>query len=157
MSISFSLSLSPLSLFLQSLASMTSTQVKVNRALSVPPVPFDLPLAANHRASVTIAPPSAHIGATPVQMRLISYDLREGQVLQSLFCSLYSGTLENLRLYAKLDQLLYLLCTCLTLLPCSLSKYLLCDLVYDRFPPLALFKSLCIYQSYIFLKYSNNM
>lgn len=65
---------------LQSLASMTSTQVKVNRALSVPPVAFDLPLAANHRASATIAPPSAHIGIAPIQMRLISYDLREGQV-----------------------------------------------------------------------------
>ncbi|XP_068180112.1 hormone-sensitive lipase isoform X2 [Antennarius striatus] len=64
---------------LSSLASMTSTQVKVNRAFSVPPIPFDLPLAANHRTSVTIAPPSAHIGAAPVQMRLISYDLREGQ------------------------------------------------------------------------------
>lgn len=69
---------------LSSLASMTSTQVKVNRALSVPPVPFDLPLAANHRASVTIAPPSAHIGAAPIQMRLISYDLREGQDSETL-------------------------------------------------------------------------
>uniref|UniRef100_A0A8C5DKV7 Hormone-sensitive lipase n=1 Tax=Gouania willdenowi TaxID=441366 RepID=A0A8C5DKV7_GOUWI len=72
---------------LSSLASMTSTTVKVNRALSVPPVPFDLPLAANHRTSVTIPPPSAHIGSAPVQMRLISYDLREGQdseTLQSL-------------------------------------------------------------------------
>uniref|UniRef100_A0A8C6KMV1 Hormone-sensitive lipase n=1 Tax=Nothobranchius furzeri TaxID=105023 RepID=A0A8C6KMV1_NOTFU len=69
---------------LSSLASMTSTQVKVNRALSVPPVPFDLPLAANHRASVTIAPPSAHIGSAPVQMRLISYDLREGQDSETL-------------------------------------------------------------------------
>lgn len=65
---------------------MTSTQVKVNRALSVPPVPFDLPLAANHRASVTIAAPSAHIGTAPVQMRLISYDLREGQVIGHYFC-----------------------------------------------------------------------
>nr|XP_057909214.1 hormone-sensitive lipase isoform X2 [Doryrhamphus excisus] len=64
---------------LSSLASMTSVTVKVNRAFSVPPVPFDLPLAANHTASVTIAPPSAHIGTAPVQMRLISYDLREGQ------------------------------------------------------------------------------
>ncbi|KAG7276214.1 hypothetical protein CRUP_004805 [Coryphaenoides rupestris] len=64
---------------LSSLASMTSTTVKVNRALSVPPVPFDLPLVANPKASVTIAPPSAHIGPAPVQMRLISYDLREGQ------------------------------------------------------------------------------
>ncbi|XP_069393843.1 hormone-sensitive lipase isoform X1 [Paralichthys olivaceus] len=67
-----------------SLASMTSTQVKVNRPLSVPPVPFDLPLAANHRVSVTISPPSAHIGTAPVQMRLISYDLREGQDSETL-------------------------------------------------------------------------
>ncbi|XP_023186431.1 hormone-sensitive lipase isoform X2 [Xiphophorus maculatus] len=69
---------------LSSLASMTSTQVKVNRALSVPPVSFDLPLATNHRASVTIAPPSAHIGIAPVQMRLISYELREGQDSETL-------------------------------------------------------------------------
>ncbi|XP_077383928.1 hormone-sensitive lipase isoform X3 [Festucalex cinctus] len=69
---------------LSSLASMTSVPVKVNRALSVPPVPFDLPLAANHRASVTVPPPSAHIGAAPVQMRLISYDLREGQDSETL-------------------------------------------------------------------------
>ena len=88
---------------------MTSTQVKVNRALSVPPVPFDLPLAANHRASVTIAPPSAHIGTAPVQMRLISYDLREGQVFKSSFSLQYSVTvknaikLHNLIFYVKLD------------------------------------------------------
>ncbi|XP_068616444.1 hormone-sensitive lipase [Brachionichthys hirsutus] len=69
---------------LSSLASMTSTQVKVNRAFSVPPMPFDLPLAANHRTSVTIAPPSAHIGAAPVQMRLISYELRDGQDSETL-------------------------------------------------------------------------
>ncbi|KAK5613289.1 hypothetical protein CRENBAI_024330 [Crenichthys baileyi] len=69
---------------LSSLASMTSTQVKVNRTLSVPPVHFDLPLAANHKASVTIAPPSAHVGTAPVQMRLISYELREGQDSETL-------------------------------------------------------------------------
>ncbi|XP_051920988.1 hormone-sensitive lipase isoform X3 [Hippocampus zosterae] len=69
---------------LSSLASMTSVPVKVNRMLSVPPVPFDLPLAANHQASVTIPPPSAHIGTAPVQMRLISYDLREGQDSETL-------------------------------------------------------------------------
>ncbi|XP_019751632.1 hormone-sensitive lipase isoform X2 [Hippocampus comes] len=69
---------------LSSLASMTSVPVKVNRTLSVPPVPFDLPLAANHQASVTIPPPSAHIGTAPVQMRLISYDLREGQDSETL-------------------------------------------------------------------------
>ncbi|KAG9334634.1 hypothetical protein JZ751_007457 [Albula glossodonta] len=38
---------------LSSLASMTSTQVKVNRALSVPPVAFDLPLVSDPRLSVT--------------------------------------------------------------------------------------------------------
>lgn len=77
------LSFSPSSVVIQSLASMTSTHVKVNRALSVPPVAFDLPLTGNYRGSVTIAPPSAHIGTAPVLMRLISYDLREGQVLKS--------------------------------------------------------------------------
>ncbi|XP_030226213.1 hormone-sensitive lipase isoform X2 [Gadus morhua] len=69
---------------LSSLASMTSTTVKVNRALSVPPVPFDLPLVDNPNVSVNIAAPSAHIGPAPVQMRLISYDLREGQDSEAL-------------------------------------------------------------------------
>lgn len=73
---------------------MTSTHVKVNRTLSVPPVAFDLPLAGNHRGSVTIAPPSAHIGIAPVLMRLISYDLREGQVVNSLFSSHSSDSLK---------------------------------------------------------------
>lgn len=59
---------------------MTSTHVKVNRVLSVPPVAFDLPLTGHQRGCVTIAPPSAHIGSAPVLMRLISYELREGQV-----------------------------------------------------------------------------
>nr|XP_043889502.1 hormone-sensitive lipase isoform X3 [Solea senegalensis] len=89
---------------LSSLASMTSTTVKVNRALSVPPVPFDLPLAANHRASVTIAPPSAHIGTAPVQMRLISYDLREGQDSETLLslCRSEGGAISlSLGLKAK--------------------------------------------------------
>ncbi|CAL8247495.1 unnamed protein product [Lota lota] len=69
---------------LSSLVSMTSTTVKVNRALSVPSVPFDLPLVANPKVLVNIAPPSAHIGPAPVQMRLISYDLREGQDSEAL-------------------------------------------------------------------------
>uniref|UniRef100_A0AAZ3PRZ8 Hormone-sensitive lipase n=1 Tax=Oncorhynchus tshawytscha TaxID=74940 RepID=A0AAZ3PRZ8_ONCTS len=69
---------------LSSLASMTSTQVKVNRALSVPPVPFDLPLVADPHLTVTIEPPSAHTGPGPVQMRLISYELREGQDSEAL-------------------------------------------------------------------------
>ncbi|XP_072547865.1 hormone-sensitive lipase isoform X2 [Salminus brasiliensis] len=64
---------------LAGLASMTSAQVKVNRALSVPPVSFDLPLAADPTHTVMISPPVAHIGPGPVQMRLISNELREGQ------------------------------------------------------------------------------
>ncbi|XP_029927407.1 hormone-sensitive lipase isoform X3 [Myripristis murdjan] len=69
---------------LSSLASMTSTTVKVNRALSVPPMPFDLPVVANPKTTVTIAPPSAHIGIAPIQMRLISHELREGQDSEAL-------------------------------------------------------------------------
>ncbi|KTG46868.1 hypothetical protein cypCar_00015634 [Cyprinus carpio] len=64
---------------LSSLVSMTATQVKVNRALSVPSLPFDLPFAADPTHMVTVSPPAAHIGRGPVQMRLISYELREGQ------------------------------------------------------------------------------
>uniref|UniRef100_A0A8C9WJ35 Hormone-sensitive lipase n=1 Tax=Scleropages formosus TaxID=113540 RepID=A0A8C9WJ35_SCLFO len=69
---------------LSSLASMTSTQVRVNRALSVPPVPFDLPLVSDPNLSVTVAPPVAHSGPGPVQMRLISHELREGQDSEEL-------------------------------------------------------------------------
>ncbi|XP_056141669.1 hormone-sensitive lipase [Lampris incognitus] len=87
---------------LSSLASMTSTTVKVNRALSVPPVPFDLPLAVNPKASVTIAPPSAHLGPAPVQLRLISYDLREGQDSEALLSlSRYEGGAISLSLGLK--------------------------------------------------------
>lgn len=60
---------------------MTSTQVKVNRALSVPPDCFDLPLVDDSTHTVTISSPVAHIGPGPVQMRLISSELREGQVM----------------------------------------------------------------------------
>lgn len=101
---------------------MTSTPVKVNRALSVPAVPFDLPLAANHRASVTIAPPSAHIGLAPVQMRLISYDLHDGQVLKLSFLSrCHGGTL--LKLYAREVLLFCLPSTFLTVAPSSLPEF----------------------------------
>ncbi|KAM9436362.1 hormone-sensitive lipase isoform 1-T1 [Clarias gariepinus] len=64
---------------LAGLASMTSTQVKVNRTLSVPPDCFDLPLVDDPTHTVTISSPVAHVGPRPVQMRLISSDLREGQ------------------------------------------------------------------------------
>ncbi|XP_074023481.1 hormone-sensitive lipase, partial [Numenius arquata] len=64
---------------LASVASMTSTQVGVCRALTVPPEPLELPLAADPSLSVTIAPPAAHSGPGPLHLRLLSYHLREGQ------------------------------------------------------------------------------
>uniref|UniRef100_A0A8B9NJK0 Hormone-sensitive lipase n=1 Tax=Accipiter nisus TaxID=211598 RepID=A0A8B9NJK0_9AVES len=64
---------------LASVASMTATQVGVCRALTVPPEPLELPLAADPSVTVTIAPPVAHTGPGPIHMRLLSYQLREGQ------------------------------------------------------------------------------
>ncbi|XP_051722340.1 hormone-sensitive lipase isoform X2 [Ctenopharyngodon idella] len=69
---------------LSGLMSMTATTVKVNRALSVPPMPFDLPLVADPTHMVTVSPPAAHTGPGPVLMRLISYELREGQDSEKL-------------------------------------------------------------------------
>ncbi|XP_074837127.1 hormone-sensitive lipase isoform X2 [Carettochelys insculpta] len=69
---------------LASVASMTSTQVRVSRALRVPPEPFELPLAADPSLSITITPPVAHTGPAPIHMRLISHELREGQDSEAL-------------------------------------------------------------------------
>ncbi|XP_037236611.1 hormone-sensitive lipase [Falco rusticolus] len=64
---------------LASVASMAAAQVGVCRALTVPPEPLELPLEADPKVTVTIAPPVAHTGPGPVHMRLLSYQLREGQ------------------------------------------------------------------------------
>lgn len=64
----------------QSLANMTSATVRVSRLLSLPPEAFEMPLTADPKFTVTISPPLAHSGPGPVLVRLISYDLREGQV-----------------------------------------------------------------------------
>ncbi|TFJ96237.1 Hormone-sensitive lipase [Platysternon megacephalum] len=69
---------------LASVASMASTPVRVSRALTVPPEPFELPLAADPSLSITISPPVAHTGPGPVHMRLISHELREGQDSEAL-------------------------------------------------------------------------
>ncbi|XP_043358055.1 hormone-sensitive lipase [Dermochelys coriacea] len=69
---------------LASVASMASTQVRVSRALTVPPEPFELPLAADPSLTVTISPPVAHTGPGPIHMRLISHELREGQDSEAL-------------------------------------------------------------------------
>lgn len=69
---------------LASLASIASTQVKVNKTLSVPPISFELPLATDPNLTVTVTPPVAHSGPGYVQMRLLSYVLREGQDSEEL-------------------------------------------------------------------------
>lgn len=69
---------------LSSLANMASVNVKVSRLLSLPPEAFDMPLISDPKLKVTISPPLAHTGPGPVYVRLISYDLREGQDSEAL-------------------------------------------------------------------------
>ncbi|XP_006871572.1 PREDICTED: hormone-sensitive lipase [Chrysochloris asiatica] len=69
---------------LSSLANMASTTVRVSRLLSLPPDAFEVPLTADPKLTVTISPPLAHTGPAPVLVRLISYDLREGQDSEEL-------------------------------------------------------------------------
>uniref|UniRef100_A0A1A8IBL7 Hormone-sensitive lipase n=3 Tax=Nothobranchius TaxID=28779 RepID=A0A1A8IBL7_NOTKU len=63
---------------------IASNPVQVNFTLTVPPVPLRLPLASDPRLSTTVSPPIAHWGPGPVHMRLVSYDLREGQDSEEL-------------------------------------------------------------------------
>lgn len=69
-----------MSLFLQNLARIRSQAVQVNLTLTIPGEPLSLPLAADPSLSVTVSPPIAHWGPGPVQVRLISHTLRQGQV-----------------------------------------------------------------------------
>ncbi|XP_030644633.1 lipase, hormone-sensitive a [Chanos chanos] len=69
---------------LSGLAKMSSNQVQVNMALTVPPNPLTLPLASDPTLTTTVPPPLAHWGPGPVHMRLISYTLRQGQVSKEL-------------------------------------------------------------------------
>ncbi|XP_019569304.1 hormone-sensitive lipase isoform X2 [Rhinolophus sinicus] len=69
---------------LSSLANIVSTTVKVSRLLSLPPEAFEMPLITDPKLTVTISPPLAHTGPGPVLVRLISYDLREGQDSEEL-------------------------------------------------------------------------
>ena len=59
---------------------MGANQVQVNLTLTIPPLPLSLPLASDPSLSASVSPPLAHTGPGPVHMRLISCDLREGQV-----------------------------------------------------------------------------
>ncbi|KAM9298838.1 hormone-sensitive lipase [Gastrophryne carolinensis] len=64
---------------LTSLVGIASTTVRINKTLSVPPEPLEMPLKSDPQRTVTINPPVAHTGPGHVHMRLISYQLREGQ------------------------------------------------------------------------------
>uniref|UniRef100_A0A8B9KC06 Hormone-sensitive lipase n=1 Tax=Astyanax mexicanus TaxID=7994 RepID=A0A8B9KC06_ASTMX len=64
---------------ISSLASITSNTVQVNLMLSVPGEPLSLPLASDPSLVVNVSPPVAHWGPGPVNVRLISHALREGQ------------------------------------------------------------------------------
>ena len=59
---------------------MASPPMQVNLTLTVPPVALRLPLASDPSLSTTVSPPLAHWGPGPVHMRLISHELRHGQV-----------------------------------------------------------------------------
>ncbi|XP_018426687.1 PREDICTED: hormone-sensitive lipase isoform X2 [Nanorana parkeri] len=69
---------------LTSLVGITSSTVRINKILSVPPEPLEMPLSSDPQRTVTINPPVAHTGPGPVNMRLISYQLREGQESEEL-------------------------------------------------------------------------
>lgn len=58
----------------------------MNFTLTVPPLTLRLPLASDSALTATVSPPIAHWGPGPVHMRLISYELREGQVDVPLLC-----------------------------------------------------------------------
>ncbi|XP_008421157.1 lipase, hormone-sensitive a isoform X2 [Poecilia reticulata] len=63
---------------------IASDPVQVNLTLTVPPESLQLPLASDPTLSTSVSPPVAHWGPGPVHMRLISYDLRDGQDSEEL-------------------------------------------------------------------------
>ncbi|XP_010899184.1 lipase, hormone-sensitive a isoform X1 [Esox lucius] len=69
---------------LSGLVSLASNLVQVNLTLTIPPEPLSLPLASDPKLFAPVSPPLAHWGPGPVHMRLISYELREGQDSEEL-------------------------------------------------------------------------
>ncbi|XP_041868492.1 lipase, hormone-sensitive a isoform X2 [Melanotaenia boesemani] len=63
---------------------IASNPVQVNFTLTIPPVTLHLPLASDPTLSTTVSPPVAHWGPGPVHMRLVSYELRDGQDSEEL-------------------------------------------------------------------------
>lgn len=84
---------------LSGLASIASNTVQVNVTLSVPPVSLRMPLASDPGLSVTVQPPVAHWGPDHVKMRLISYDLREGQDSEELLAFSRSESSSGSRVF----------------------------------------------------------
>ncbi|XP_036131718.1 hormone-sensitive lipase isoform X2 [Molossus molossus] len=89
---------------LSSLANMASATVRVSRLLSLPPEALEMPLTADPKLTVTISPPSAHTGPAPVLVRLISYDLREGQDSEDLNSLVKSEGPRALELWPRPQQ-----------------------------------------------------
>ncbi|XP_072610087.1 hormone-sensitive lipase isoform X1 [Vulpes vulpes] len=89
---------------LSSLANMASATVRVSRLLSLPPEAFEMPLTADPKLTVTISPPLAHSGPGPVLVRLISYDLREGQDSEELSSLVKSEGPRSLELRPRPQQ-----------------------------------------------------
>ena len=52
--------------------------MKINEIFEIPPVPIEI--ADENGENITIQPPSSWIGFAPVNVHLLSYLLREGQV-----------------------------------------------------------------------------
>ncbi|XP_062967769.1 hormone-sensitive lipase isoform X3 [Cynocephalus volans] len=89
---------------LSSLANMASATVRVSRLLSLPPEAFEMPLTADPTLTVTISPPLAHTGPGPIFVRLISYDLREGQDSEELSSLVKSEGQRSLELRPRPQQ-----------------------------------------------------
>ena len=78
----------------QQLPSMVCPAVQVDEVFHLGPDSFDMP-SADGSEDITITPPCAHTGPAPVQVRLLSYQLREGQV------SLAKGGAEGVKRDAR--------------------------------------------------------
>lgn len=64
---------------LSGLSRIASSVVQVNLTFTVPAETLSLPLASDPSLSVSVSPPVAHWGPGPVNMRLVSHTLRQGQ------------------------------------------------------------------------------
>ena len=65
--------------FAKTLPLFVCPPVQIDKVITLPPEPIEIPLADSEE-TVSINPPIAHSGPGPVNCRLISYELREGQV-----------------------------------------------------------------------------